>query len=141
MVNLKVKDLQLEEGYGWIRQGKGNKDRPFIIPFSLQDAIKELIVNKQLEEFIFTSYNGKMSIRTIQAIIKTAAKKANIRKNVHPHTLRHSFATHLIEDGYAVTSIQTLLGHNSPETSMVYVHMKPTSMIKVKSPLDTISNQ
>ncbi|MBI4150410.1 tyrosine-type recombinase/integrase, partial [Candidatus Woesearchaeota archaeon] len=55
------------------------------------------------------------------------------------HTLRHSFATHLIENGYAVNSVQSLLGHNSPDTTMVYVHMKPAAMIKVQSPYDSLA--
>jgi|SRR3989344_737716 len=65
-----------------------------------------------------------------------AAKEAKIGKKVHPHTLRHSFATHLIENGNSVSDVQVLLGHKSPETTMVYVHMATENMIKIKSPLD-----
>ena len=69
---------------------------------------------------------------------KKAAKKAGITKNIHPHSLRHSYATHLIENGYDVSSIQPLLGHNSAETTMRYVHMADPKMIKVISPYDSL---
>lgn len=141
LLNLEVKDIVLNEGYGWVRKGKGNKDRPFIIPSCLGEEIRDALAGKGDNEKIFTGYKSKMSIRAVQAIVALAAKRAKIWKNVHPHTLRHSFATHLIEDGYAVTSIQTLLGHSSPETSMVYVHMKPVAMIKVQSPLDNLQDK
>ena len=75
---------------------------------------------------------------TIQAIVKNATRKAKITKNVHPHTLRHSFATHLIENGYAVTEIQPLLGHNSANTTMVYLHTASPQLLKVKSPFDNL---
>ena len=68
-------------------------------------------------------------------IIKNAAKIAGI-KGVHPHTLRHSFATHLIENGYDIFTVQMLLGHKSPETTMIYTHISSPKMINVKSPLD-----
>ncbi|HII89046.1 TPA: tyrosine-type recombinase/integrase, partial [Candidatus Woesearchaeota archaeon] len=79
-----------------------------------------------------------LSTRSIQQIIKRAAKQANISKGVHPHTLRHSFATHLIENGSDVVQVQSLLGHASPETSMIYVHTARPKMINVTSPLDVI---
>ena len=72
-------------------------------------------------------------------IVKKAAKKAGIIKNVHPHTLRHSFATHLIENNYDVCSLQSLLGHNSPQTTMTYVHTASLNMINVKSPFDSLA--
>ena len=74
----------------------------------------------------------------MQEIVKKATQKAGIKKNVHPHTLRHSYATHLIENGYDVASVQLLLGHNSPNTTMVYVHIAKPNMLNIKSPLDTL---
>jgi len=70
-------------------------------------------------------------------ILKKAAAQAGLEKKIHPHTLRHSFATHLIEEGYSLSEVQSLLGHKSPETSMIYVHMASPRMINVKSPLDS----
>src|SRR3989344_774409 len=125
--------------YGFVRHGKGNKDRMFIIPDSLKEELIKYVKNKSsYDSWLFESYNGHISSRTLQVIIKKAAKEAKIKKNVHPHTLRHSYATHLIENGYDVTSVQSLLGHNSAETTMIYLHIAKPKMINVKSPLDSL---
>lgn len=140
LVNLRVKDLQFNNNYGWVRNGKGNKDRLFIIAKSLRKDMLKFIIQEGLGEdsFVFKTYNGRINIRTVQVIVKKATKKAGIFKRVHCHALRHSFSTHLIENGYDVASVQSLLGHNSMETTMVYVHMANPSIIKVKSPLDSL---
>ena len=140
LVKLKVNDLDLEENYGWVRHGKGNKDRMFIIAESLVNDLSDYIKMNNLsgDNWLFNSYNGNISVRSVQVITKRAAKKAGISKKVHPHTLRHSYATHLIENGYDVASVQSLLGHNSAETTMVYLHIAPKRFINVKSPLDSL---
>ena len=79
-----------------------------------------------------------MSVRSVQEIIKKAAKKSKLNKKIHPHTLRHSYATHLIENGYDLTSVQSLLGHNNLNTTMIYLHIAPKKFINVKSPLDDL---
>ena len=141
LVNLKVKDLELSKNYGWVRKGKGNKDRLFIIAESIKQELLDYIGQENLnqESWIFNGYNGHISIRTVQVVIKEAAKKAKINKNIHPHTLRHSFATHLIENGYDVTSVQSLLGHNNPNTTMLYVHMASPTLLNIRSPLDDLN--
>lgn len=140
LINLKVKDLEFESNNGWVRRGKGNKDRRFIIAIALKNRLMDhLAINKLTnEDYLFHGWNEQISRRTIQEILRHAAKKAGISKNVHPHTLRHSFATHLIENGYDVASVQSLLGHASMETTMVYLHMASPNMINVKSPLDNL---
>ncbi len=75
---------------------------------------------------------------TLQRYIKRASQNANISKHVKVHTLRHSFATHLIEDGCDIRTIQELLGHSSLKTTMIYTHVATKNMLGVKSPLDTI---
>src|SRR3989344_7259572 len=141
LVNLKIIDLDLEKNYGWVRHGKGNKDRLFIIAGTLKEEILNCIKDNKLESdnYLFESYNSHISARTIQVIIKKASKKAKIIKNVHAHTLRHSYATHLIENGYDIISLQSLLGHNSAQTTMCYIHIAKMSMINVKSPLDALN--
>ena len=141
LVHLKVKDLDIERNLGWVRKGKGNKDRLFIIARSLKNELVEYISYKNLnqESWLFTGQKqGHLTVKAVQWVIKRAAKEAKIKKNVHPHTLRHSFATHLVENGNDVYSIQSLLGHNSSETTMVYVHTANPKMIAVQSPLDSL---
>ena len=88
--------------------------------------------------FLFEGRKTPISRASVQRIVKNAAKKAGIKKNVHPHTLRHSFATHLIEDGYDVNSLQSLLGRRSAETTMTYVHIASPKRISIKSPFDSL---
>jgi len=138
LVKLKTKDI--ERNNGWVRQGKGNKDRPFILSDILAKKLESHIKENNLDynDFLFKGRNGHLSTRTIQEILKKARKVANIRKNVHPHTLRHSFATHLIEDGYTISDVQPLLGHNSLKTTMIYTHMANSKILNVKSPIETL---
>jgi len=143
LINLKIKDLNTEKNFGFVRAGKGNKDRIFIIPESLKDKIEKLIAeeNLQREDYLFlTNKREKYSVRSLQVIVKRAAKLAGLDcKEIHCHTLRHSFATHLIEQGQTVSEVQALLGHKSPETTFIYIHTATPNMIKVKSPLDFLS--
>jgi len=144
LVSMRVHDLDLHRGYGWVRKGKGNKDRMFVIPDSLLGDLKNHITNNtsQAPDYLFLGRKGHhLHQRSVAALVKRAAKKAHIEKNVHPHTLRHSFATHLIENGYDVASVQTLLGHSSIGTTMRYLHMAPSKMINVKSPLDMLKKE
>lgn len=140
LVKLRIRDFEFSKNYGWVRKGKCNKDRLFIIADGLRDKLKVHIKQNNLSyhSYLFAGRMGHIHQRTIQEIVKKAAKQAEIQKNVHPHTLRHSFATHLIEDGYDVASVQSLLGHGSAQTTMTYVHMASPRMIKVKSPFDTL---
>jgi len=122
-----------------VRGGKGNKDRLFIIAVSLKNEIRKLMELKGMDDWLFVSQRGKKySLETLQKIIKKARKDAKIKKRISCHTLRHSFATHLIEDGYSVSEVQALLGHKSPETTFIYLHTASPNMIKVKSPLDNL---
>ncbi len=140
LVNLKKEDLNFVNNVGFVRKGKGNKDRLFIIAETIKEELKEFAEAQNYEnnKFIFKgqSENTHLSTRSIQETIKSATKKAKICKNIHPHTLRHSFATHLIENGNDLMSVQSLLGHSSPETTMVYVHTASSRLINIQSPLD-----
>ncbi len=140
VINLKVGELELEKNYGFVRQGKGNKDRMFILANIVGEKMKNLIELERLakDNFLFrTNKNEKYSDRSLQQIVKRASDLADL-KGVHCHTLRHSFATHLIENGYSVADVQTLLGHKSPETTFVYLHTATPNMIKVKSPFESL---
>lgn len=139
LINLKIWEIEAEKGYGWIRGGKGNKDRLFIIASSLRKDIERFAAEKKLNEYLFTSSRRKKySIRALQQIVKKAKKRTGINKNISCHTLRHSFATHLIEDGCSISEVQALLGHKSPETTFIYLHTAASNMIKTKSPFDNL---
>ncbi|MFB6246131.1 MAG: site-specific tyrosine recombinase/integron integrase [Candidatus Pacearchaeota archaeon] len=141
LINLKVEDLNFEEGIGYIKQGKGRKDRMFNIPKFLLEDFKEH-VNTQKEknsDYLFSGPNGRMTSRNLQKIVREAAKKAGINKSVHCHTLRHSFATHLLESGLDIRKIQELLGHSNLATTQIYTHISTEELKKIKSPLDTLN--
>jgi len=138
IVNLKINDLNFEERTGKIKQSKGKKDRVFNIPDKLfKQLFKQVENQKKLnKEYLFDGKNGKLSTRNIQKIVKNVVRKSGITKQVHTHTLRHSFATHLLEDGIDIRYIQGLLGHSSISTTELYTHISAQQLKKIKSPLD-----
>lgn len=139
--HLRIRDLHLEENYGWVRNGKGGKDRPFIIAQSIKEELQRWIENNKLtsDSWLFPGYKGKpYSDSSIREILWTARKKAEITKRVHPHLLRHSFATYFIIDGHSPLELQPLLGHSRLDTTMMYVHTAAQCLLKVQSPLDTL---
>jgi len=136
LVNLKAGDLELEQAMGWVRSGKGAKDRLFIISKNLTGELKDFAAAKKRDDFLFSGRNGRMTPRNVQKIVASSAKKAGIEKNVHPHTLRHSLATHLLEDGTDIRKIQTLLGHSNLSTTQIYTHVSMEELKKIKNPLD-----
>lgn len=140
LLNLKIQDLSFDEKLGFIKQGKGRKDRIFNIPEFLLSDLKEQVEKQKNnnQEFIFTGSNGKLSSRNIQKIVEKARIKAKIQKQVHPHTFRHSFATHLLESGTDIRIIQELLGHSSIATTELYTHLSTEQLRKVKSPIDNL---
>jgi integrase/recombinase XerD len=140
ITNLKTQDINLPEKIGYIRQAKGNKDRAFNIPDFLFDEIKRQLESqtKTNQEYLFPGRSGKLSNRNVQKIISTAAKRANL-KNVHTHTLRHSFATHLLEGGVDIRKIQELLGHANLSTTQIYTHISNEELKKIKSPIDSLN--
>lgn len=138
IVNLKIQDLNFNEHTGYIRQAKGRKDRIFNIPEKLFKKIfKQAQLQKKLnKEFLFTGPNGKLSTRNIQKITQKAAAKSGIQKKIHPHTLRHSFATHLLENNTDIRYIQALLGHSNLATTQLYTHVSAQQLKNIKSPID-----
>ena len=124
-----------------MRKGKGNKDRPFIIPRCLKHELAAVIAENKEKgiSFLFSgTKKSHLSIRSVQMILKKASKRAGIRKNIHPHTMRHSFATHVLEAGADVTLVQALLGHNEARTTIEYLHTIKPKLLSAKSPLDSI---
>ncbi len=142
IINLEISHLDFEDKTGHIRQAKGKKDRIFNIPsFLFKDLKKQAEEQKEKsEEYLFTGPKGKLSSRNLQKMVNGAAKRADIKKNVHCHTLRHSFATHLLENGVDIRYIQELLGHADLSTTQRYVHVSSIELKKIKSPIDTLHN-
>ena len=92
---------------------------------------------KPIKYFVEGSKGKKYSATSIRTFLKQSCKKARIQKRVTPHTLRHSYATHLIENGTGLRYVQELLGHSKPETTMIYTHVAKKDILSIKSPLDT----
>jgi integrase/recombinase XerD len=140
LVNLKLADLQFAEKVGYVKQGKGKKDRIFNIPNFLIEELQEQIETQKEKdsEYLFSGPNGKLTPRNLQKIVVLASRKAGISKNVHPHTLRHSFATHLLENGVDIRLIQELLGHSDLSTTQLYTHVSSEQLKKIQSPIDNL---
>jgi len=138
IVNLKKKDVNFKEELIHIRLGKGKKDRFIKLPYSIKQDL-ERYCELDDSEFLFPSNRGgRLTKDTIQKIVQNAAKKAKIKKRVYPHLLRHSFATHLLEQGTDLKIIQKLLGHSDIKTTQIYTQISQASIKNIKSPLDKI---
>jgi len=137
VVNIQPKDLDFEENIGWVRKGKGKKDRMFILSKKLAAKLKKFLEKNSSWEFIFSKHKP-LTTRNIQKLVQKASFKAGINKEVHPHTLRHTYATHLLEDGVDIRMIQKLLGHASISTTTIYTHVSSAELKKIKSPLDSL---
>lgn len=138
-INLQYSNLDMNDGIGWVRQGKGAKDRIFIISeLFRKDLLGYMEKTGSNKGYIFSVNGRKMSPRGLQNAIKVSAQRAGIEKKVHVHTLRHSFATHLLENGVDIRKIQKLLGHSNLQTTEIYTQVSSDEIKKIKSPLDML---
>jgi len=137
LVNLKKEDINFEENIGKVRKGKGSKDRIFTISRNLVKELKHYLQKRKDNVYLF-SKDKPLTTRNIQKIIKHTKQKAEITKKVTPHTLRHSFATHLLENGTDIRIIQVLLGHASLNTTQIYTHVSSEHLKKIENPLDKL---
>jgi len=137
VVSLKIQDINLDDRTGMVRQGKGKKDRMFILPEKLISDLKALSDKYPGYQYVF-SKEKPLTTRNIQKIVNKTAKKAGFQKKITPHTLRHSFATHLLEAGTDIRYIQELLGHSNLNTTQIYTHVSTEELKKIKSPLDNL---
>lgn len=136
VVNLKIKDLNFENLTVQVKRGKGKKDRITIISPMLLEPLQKIMGDREPQDFIFiTVQKRKYNIRTVQVIFEKALVKINKKGKGSCHTLRHSFATHLLEAGIDVRTIKDMLGHASVKTTMIYLHIADIHNRNIRSPL------
>jgi len=154
--NIELRHLDFDRKMLHIVQGKGSKDRYVPLSGHLIRGLKTFISIENPQRYLFNGnhnrnveeidqsgsprpdFDSRYSQRGVQWVIKTISKKAGITKDVHTHTLRHSYATHLLEDGVPIIMVQKLLGHERIESTMEYLHVCQLSDQQPHSPLDTV---
>lgn len=136
-IDLKLADIDQQRMLIHIKQAKGKKDRYTLLSPSFLKLLKEYLASYKPKTYLFEGQNSdQYSSRSAQQVLKEAVSHTQIKKHVTLHTLRHSFATHLLENGTDIRYIQTLLGHNDPKTTMIYTHVSQSSIQRIKNPFD-----
>lgn len=149
--NLELKHLDFDRQMLHVALGKGGKDRYVPLSEHLIRGIKSYISIAHPKKYLFENtscktedqrdFDGRYSQRGVQWVVKAIAKESGIRKDVHVHTLRHTYATHLLEDGASILTVQKLLGHSNIRTTLIYLHVCTPPEQLVKSPLDKVFEQ
>ena len=136
VLSLKVKDIDLGELVIQLKSSKGKKDRITIIPIKIKNDLQNAIAGKTSNSYVFESERGgRLSSRTAQKVFTNTLKKTGIKKAATFHSLRHSFATHLLENGVDVRYVQELLGHANIRTTQLYTKVTNPKLKNIKSPL------
>lgn len=139
VLNLKIADIDSKRMLIHIKDAKGKKDRYTLLSEKALLLMREYYAVYQPKVYLFEGQSGaQYSDRAAQNVLKVCAERAAIRKKISLHTLRHSFATHLLEQGTDIRYIQNLLGHNSPKTTMIYTHITDVAVSNIKNPLDQL---
>ena len=138
--NLKITDIDSKNMQIFIRQGKGKKDRYSILSKSNLEILREYWKIYKPKEYLFSGRyrTDAISARSVQKVLVESLKNAKISKNATVHTLRHSFATHLLDAGTDICYIQRLLGHTRITTTTIYLHLRRMDLLNIKSPLDIL---
>ena len=138
IIQLELRHIDIDRRQINIRQAKGRKDRNVMLAESFIPLLANYVATYRPKTYFIEGVNGTLYSPTgIRAFLKKSCQRAKIRKRVTPHTLRHSYATHLIENGVGLRHVQELLGHSKPETTMIYTHVAQKDLLSIKSPLDT----
>ena len=139
LTRLMIKDVNSSAMSVTVRQGKGNRDRVVVLSEKLLVLLRDYFIAYKPKEYLFEGQaGGKYAERSVQQVLKQALVKANIKTKGSVHTLRHSYATHLIEQGTDIRFVQELLGHKSIKTTLIYTHLTDATKRKIKSPLDNL---
>jgi site-specific recombinase XerD len=147
--SLRLADLDFDRKQLKVVQGKGKKDRYVPLSEHLIRGLIKYIEAEKPQDYLFGAVNGRAggafdsrySQKGVQWAVKQVSKEAGIKKDVHVHTLRHSFATHLLEDGMDIVTLKNLLGHENLETTMEYLQIAQLPTQRIFSPLDTLFEQ
>jgi len=143
LCRLKVTDVDSQRMVIHVRQGKGNKDRDVTLSPRLLEVLRDYWKWRKPKIYLFPSYQRKrreqpISARTVYYAVREAARRAGIKKKVYPHLLRHSWATHLLERGTDLKTIQMLLGHFDLEATTIYLHLSQQHLQAVNNPVETL---
>lgn len=137
LINLKISHMDGSRNMIFIGEGKGKKDRVLPFPESLKPFLRDYFKKYRPQTYLFEGQKGgKYTAASLRAVFNQAIKRASITKNVTLHSLRHAYATHLLESGTDLRRIQTLLGHNDIKTTMIYTHVSNRDVLNTQSPLD-----
>jgi len=142
IAKLRLEDIDFDRNTIHIKQGKGNKDRMVMFPDSLIKPFREYVSDYSPKIYLFEGAKPGTPLhrRTFQAIFKECCEKAKIQKHAGIHSLRHSFATHLLEGGTDIRFIQCLLGHQNIKTTQRYTRVATHQLSQIRSPLDRMGN-
>ncbi len=139
LINLKISDIKTERNMLLIRGGKGKKDRYTVLSTTALEILRTYYKKYRPAEYLFEGQEGgTYSVVSIRNILKSSMKKAHVEQRATVHTLRHSFATHLLEQGTDLRYIQELLGHNSSKTTEIYTHVSKKEISRIVSPADRL---
>ncbi len=139
LINLTPEDIDYNRKQIHIRQAKGRKDRFVGLSNNLIPLLQQYIEQYKPDTYLINGQDHlQYTASSVRKILKKAAERAGITKRVYPHMLRHSYATHMLENGIDIRYIQELLGHSSPKTTMIYTHVSTKNLTEIKSPLDNI---
>jgi integrase/recombinase XerD len=140
---LKLRDIDARRNVLWVRQGKGRKDRQTLLPAKLLELLRLYWRAERPDDWLFPvrDYTRPIGPKTVYLACRGATQAAGIRKPVHPHSLRHAFATHLLEAGVNLRTIQLLLGHANLETTARYLQVADVAVRSTPSPLDSLDLQ
>jgi site-specific recombinase XerD len=135
---MRLQDIDAERKNLNVRKAKGRKDRQTLLSKKMSDLLTDYLRQYQPAYWLFESWKGDrhISIRTIQKVFEEAKASSGIKKNVSIHSLRHSFATHLLENGTDIRYVQSLLGHTDIRTTEIYTHVSNRYLKTIKSPFD-----
>lgn len=142
VINLRISDVDFERKTIHIRQSKYKKDRVVPLADSMAVGLKKYLAAENPHIWLFNGKepDGRYSVRGLSWVMRENLKKTSITKDVNLHSLRHSYATHLLEQGLNIVTLKELLGHADITTTMIYLHVAQCQFIKPHSPLDTLYN-